>query len=209
MFFMLEARHFIQRAVAKGDIHFSRHKLSKRLRVGLCSRIVRKKEKYVCFGHVKSWYEYLGNGLQCSRYLTFQSLVIKTQLLPYTRWCDVTLICSFASPLRHEFWIGKKKNKQTERKLICVCAFLPKVNNFKTDKSRCHCKYNVVVINNNNPYLVHTPHTLATHAERFTITFWKGKNSLKGLNFNTKWRKTPKGIHRSIVWRRQWERKVC
>ena len=54
MFFMLEARHFIQRAVAKGDIHFSRHKLSKRLRVGLCSRIVRKKEKYVCFGHVKS-----------------------------------------------------------------------------------------------------------------------------------------------------------
>ena len=80
---------------------------------------------------------------------------------------------------------GKKKNKQTERKLICVCAFLPKVNNFKTDKSRCHCKYNVVVINNNNPYLVHTPHTLATR-ERFTITFWKGKNSLKGLNFNTK-----------------------
>ena len=29
-------------------------------------------------------------------------------------------------------------------------------------------------------------HTLATHAERFTITFRKGKISLKGFNFNTK-----------------------
>lgn len=34
IFFMLEARHFIQRAFAKGDIHFSRHKLSKRLVLG-------------------------------------------------------------------------------------------------------------------------------------------------------------------------------
>ena len=144
MFFMLEARHFIQRAVAKGDIHFSRHKLSKRLRVGLCSRIVRKKEKYVCLRHVKSWYEYLGNGL-CSRYLTFQSLVIKTQLLPHIRWCDVTLICSFTSPLRHEFWIGKKKknwNKLNMRTILKPIKVALIVNT-------------VVVINNNNPYLLH------------------------------------------------------
>ena len=85
-----------------------------------------------------------------------------------------------------------KKNKQTETKLICVCAFLPKVNNFKTDKSRCHCKYNVVVINNNNPYLVHTPHTLATHAERFTITFWKGKKLIKRFKLQHKVKKNHK-----------------
>ena len=29
-------------------------------------------------------------------------------------------------------------------------------------------------------------HTVATHTERFAITFWKGKNSSKGLNFNKK-----------------------
>ena len=29
-------------------------------------------------------------------------------------------------------------------------------------------------------------HTLATHKERFATTFWKGKSSSKGLNFNKK-----------------------
>ena len=113
-----------------------------------------------------------------------------------------------------------KKNKQTETNLICVCGFLPNVNNFKTDKSRSHCKNNVTITTliyftykwefERCLYWmdVHT-HTLATHAERLTIMFWNGKNSLKGLNFNTKWRKTPKGIHCSIVWRRRWKRKVC
>ena len=48
-----------------------------------------------------------------------------------------------------------KKNKQTETNLIRVCGFLPNVNNFKTDKSRSHCKYNVVVINNHNRHLLH------------------------------------------------------
>ena len=39
--------------------------------------------------------------------------------------------------------------------------------------------------------LTHT-HTLATHRERFAITFWKEKISSKGLNFKKKWRKISK-----------------
>ena len=39
--------------------------------------------------------------------------------------------------------------------------------------------------------LTHT-HTLATHRERFAITFWKEKISSKGLNFKKKWRKNSK-----------------
>ena len=48
-------------------------------------------------------------------------------------------------------------------------------------------------------------HTLATQRKRFAITFWKGKNSSKGWNFNKKWKKTPKGTHHSIFWRRWWK----
>ena len=33
---------------------------------------------------------------------------------------------------------------------------------------------------------------LTTHRERFAITFWKGKNSSKGLNFNRNEEKPPK-----------------
>ena len=40
-------------------------------------------------------------------------------------------------------------------------------------------------------------HTLQPHTERFAITFWKGKNSSKGLNFNKQRRKTTKGTHRT------------
>ena len=36
----------------------------------------------------------------------------------------------------------------------------------------------------------------------------EGKNSSKGLNFNKKWRKTSKGTHCSIFWRRQWKSTV-
>ena len=46
-------------------------------------------------------------------------------------------------------------------------------------------------------------HTLATHKERSAITFWKGKRSSKGLNLNKKWRKTLKGTHRRVFWRRR------
>ena len=41
-------------------------------------------------------------------------------------------------------------------------------------------------------------HAPAAHTERSAITFWKGKNLSKGLKFNKKLRKTPKGTHRSI-----------
>ena len=37
-------------------------------------------------------------------------------------------------------------------------------------------------------------HTLVTDTERFAITFWKGKKSSKGLNFNKMWRKTLQGV---------------
>ena len=36
-------------------------------------------------------------------------------------------------------------------------------------------------------------HTL-THRERFAITFWKEKNSSKGLNFNKKVKKKPQKV---------------
>ena len=48
-------------------------------------------------------------------------------------------------------------------------------------------------------------HTLATQRKRFAIAFWKGKNSSKGWNFKKKWRKTPKGTHHRIFWRRRWK----
>ena len=45
--------------------------------------------------------------------------------------------------------------------------------------------------------------------ERFaTIKFWQGKNLSKRFNFNKKWRKTPKGTHCSIHWRRWWKSTV-
>ena len=42
---------------------------------------------------------------------------------------------------------------------------------------------------------VHThAHTSQTHRERFAITFWKGKNSSKGLNFNKKVKQKPQKV---------------
>ena len=41
-------------------------------------------------------------------------------------------------------------------------------------------------------------HTLATHRERFAITFWKGKINQKVLTSTNSEKKTTKGTHHSI-----------
>ena len=47
-------------------------------------------------------------------------------------------------------------------------------------------------------------HTNTSYTQREICNHvWKGKNSSKVLNFNKKWRKTTKGTHRSIFWRRR------
>ena len=152
--------------------------------------------------------------------LPFKVLSSKPSFCPTS---DDVMSLSFApllSPCAMNSGSGKK---QTETNLICVCGFLPNVSNFKTDKSGSHCKHNKVVINNNNPYLLHIQmtawetslikgctHTHLLHTRRdLQSRFLEGKNSLKGLNFNTKWRKILKGTHGSIFWRRRWKSKVC
>ena len=51
--------------------------------------------------------------------------------------------------------------------------------------------WEISLFNGSTHTYTHT-HTLATHRERFAITFWKEKISSKGLNFKKKWRKNSK-----------------
>ena len=118
---------------------------------------------------------------------------------------DDVLSLSFApllSPCAMNSGSGKK---QTETNLICVCGFLPNVSNFKTDKSGSHCKHNKVVINNNNPYLLHIQmtawetslikgctHTHLLHTRRDLLSRFGRKKLIKRLKLQHKVKKNPK-----------------
>ena len=118
---------------------------------------------------------------------------------------DDVMSLSFApllSPCAMNSGSGKK---QTETNLICVCGFLPNVSNFKTDKSGSHCKHNKVVINNNNPYLLHIQmtawetslikgctHTHLLHTRRDLQSRFGRKKLIKRLKLQHKVKKNPK-----------------
>ena len=134
--------------------------------------------------------------------LPFKVLSSKHSFCPTS---DDVMSLSFApllSPCAMNSGSGKK---QTETNLICVCGFLPNVSNFKTDKSRSHCKHNKVVINNNNPYLLHIQmtawetslingctHTHLLHTRRDLQSRFGRKKLIKRFKLQHKVKKNPK-----------------
>ena len=134
--------------------------------------------------------------------LPFKVLSSKPSFCPTS---DDVMSLSFAPLLSSCAMNSGSGKKQTETNLICVCGFLPNVSNFKTDKSGSHCKHNKVVINNNNPYLLHIQmtawetslikgctHTHLLHTRRDLQSRFGRKKLIKRLKLQHKVKKNPK-----------------